>query len=189
MDGALFIFVVATDPECCLLLEAYQDDKGSRYRYAVAPMTIFQLDVRYKDRPVWSIEPRNAAGARPEQVGSACFVGHQLSELVRGLPTRNLPMARRESRRPTRKTGLTPVVGIAWYDSAQWTKLKQIAADTEQLDDTHEEWKRNVEQTKRQLAADRVPPVFTATNWGSKNDGMKPTAKGKSAKLTVGSAK
>ncbi len=71
-------------------------------------------------------------------------------------------MARRESRRPTHKTGLTPVVGIAWYDSAQWTKLKQIAADTEQLDNTHEEWKRNVEQTERQLAADgmvvrRVP--------------------------------
>ncbi len=63
LDGALFIFVVATDPECCLLLEAYQDDKGSRYRYAVAPMTIFQLEVRYKDRPVWSIEPRNAAGS------------------------------------------------------------------------------------------------------------------------------
>ena len=71
-------------------------------------------------------------------------------------------MARRESRRRTHKTGLTPVVGIAWYDSAQWTKLKQIAADTEQLDDTHEEWKRNVERTERQLAADgmvvrRVP--------------------------------
>jgi hypothetical protein len=71
-------------------------------------------------------------------------------------------MARRESRRPTRKTGLPPVVGIALYDSAQWTKLKQIAADTVQLDDTFEEWKRNVERTERQLAADgmvvrRVP--------------------------------
>ena len=58
-------------------------------------------------------------------------------------------MARRESRRPTRKTGVTPVVGIAWYYSAEWTKLKQIAADTEQLDDTHEEWKRNDGQNKR----------------------------------------
>jgi hypothetical protein len=63
LDGALFIFVVATDPECCLLVEAYQDDKGSRYRYAVAPMTIFQLEACYKDRPVWSIEARDAAGA------------------------------------------------------------------------------------------------------------------------------
>ncbi len=63
LDGALFIFVVATDPECCLLLEAYQDDEESRYRYAVAPMTIFQLEARFKDRPVWSIEARIAAGA------------------------------------------------------------------------------------------------------------------------------
>jgi hypothetical protein len=63
LDGALFIFVVATDPECCLLLEACQDDKGPRYRYAVAPMTIFQLEVCYKDRLVWEIEARSAAGA------------------------------------------------------------------------------------------------------------------------------
>jgi hypothetical protein len=71
-------------------------------------------------------------------------------------------MTRRESRRRSRKTGLPPVVGIAWYDSTQWIKLKQIAADTEQLDNTHEEWKRNAERTERQLAADgmlvrRVP--------------------------------
>jgi hypothetical protein len=63
LDGALFVFVVTTDPECCLLLEAYQDDEGSRYRYAVAPMSIYQLEVRYKDHPVWSIERRGAVGA------------------------------------------------------------------------------------------------------------------------------
>jgi hypothetical protein len=63
LDGALFVFVVATDPECCLLLEAYQDARGSRYRYAVAPMSIYQLEVRYKDASVWSIERREAVGA------------------------------------------------------------------------------------------------------------------------------
>jgi hypothetical protein len=63
LDGALFIFVLGTDPECCLLVEACQDDKDPRYRYAVAPMSIFQLEVRYKDHLVWSIEPRNATGA------------------------------------------------------------------------------------------------------------------------------
>jgi hypothetical protein len=61
LDGAAFIFVLATDPECCLLLEAYRDGNGSRYRYAVAPMSIYQLEVRYKDIPVWSIERRTAA--------------------------------------------------------------------------------------------------------------------------------
>ena len=79
---------------------------------------------------------------------------------------RNLPMTRRESRRRSRKTGLRPVVGIAWYDSTQWTKLKQIAADTEQLDDTHEEWKRNAERTERQLALRSRPEEnrFRLTN-------------------------
>jgi hypothetical protein len=60
LDGALFVFVVTTDPECCLLVEAYQDGKGSRYRYAAAPMSIYQLEVRYKDRLVWEIERRSA---------------------------------------------------------------------------------------------------------------------------------
>jgi hypothetical protein len=64
LDGAVFVFALATDPECCLLLEAYQDDKGSRYRYAVAPMSIYQLEVRYKDAPVWSIERREPVGAQ-----------------------------------------------------------------------------------------------------------------------------
>jgi hypothetical protein len=54
LDGALFIFVLGTDPECCLLLEAYQNGKDSRYRYALAPMTAFQLEVSYKDSSVWS---------------------------------------------------------------------------------------------------------------------------------------
>jgi hypothetical protein len=62
LDGAVFVFVLGTDPECCLLLEAYQHDKGPRYCYAVAPMSIFQLEVRYKDDPVWAIERRSAAG-------------------------------------------------------------------------------------------------------------------------------
>lgn len=56
LDGALFAFVLATDPDCGLLLEAYQDKKGPRYRYALAPITVFKLEVRYKDREVWSVE-------------------------------------------------------------------------------------------------------------------------------------
>jgi hypothetical protein len=64
LDGALFIFALGTNPECCLLLEAYQEDKTPRYRYAVAPMSIYQLEVRYKDNLVWSIERREPLGAR-----------------------------------------------------------------------------------------------------------------------------
>jgi hypothetical protein len=71
-------------------------------------------------------------------------------------------MARRPSRRRSRKPGLPAVVGIAWYDSVQWAKLKQVAADAERLDDTHEQWQRNAERTERQLETEglvlrRVP--------------------------------
>jgi hypothetical protein len=59
VDGAVFIFAHGTNPECCVLLEAYQDGKGARYRYAVAPMSIYRLDARYKDAPVWSLGRRH----------------------------------------------------------------------------------------------------------------------------------
>ena len=59
VDGAVFIFAHGTNPECCVLLEAYQDGKGLRYRYAVAPMSIYKLETRYKDALVWSVERRH----------------------------------------------------------------------------------------------------------------------------------
>jgi hypothetical protein len=64
LDGALFIFAIGTDPDVNLLIEAYQDDQGARYRYALAPVTLFQLNVRYKDVEVWSIERRMIFGSR-----------------------------------------------------------------------------------------------------------------------------
>ena len=63
LDGGMFIFAIGTDPDIVLLIEAYRDAKGARYRYALAPMTIFQLDVRYKDRDVWGIERRMIFGS------------------------------------------------------------------------------------------------------------------------------
>jgi hypothetical protein len=59
LDGVLFIFALGTDPECALLIEAYQVDKGTRYRYALAPMSIYQLEASYKKDPVWSVERRH----------------------------------------------------------------------------------------------------------------------------------
>jgi hypothetical protein len=59
VDGAVFIFAHGTNPECCVLLEAYRDGKGSRHRYAVAPMSIYRLEARYKGAPVWSAERRH----------------------------------------------------------------------------------------------------------------------------------
>jgi hypothetical protein len=62
LDGGLFIFAIGTDPDLNLLIEAYPDDKGARYRYALAPMTIYQLNVCYKDKEVWGIERRIVFG-------------------------------------------------------------------------------------------------------------------------------
>jgi hypothetical protein len=59
VDGAVFVFAHGTNPECCVLIEAYRDDKGSRYRYAVAPMSIYKLEARYRDAPVWSVGRRH----------------------------------------------------------------------------------------------------------------------------------
>jgi hypothetical protein len=82
LDGACFVFALGTDPECCLLLEAYRDDKSSRYRYALAPMSIFKLEVRYKDNPVWSIDRRTPAGNK----GRSYFAGGYTPEPGETLP-------------------------------------------------------------------------------------------------------
>jgi hypothetical protein len=57
-DGALFGFALGTNLQCSLLLEAYKDENGSRYRYAFAPMSIYGQDASYKDTHVWEVEPR-----------------------------------------------------------------------------------------------------------------------------------
>jgi hypothetical protein len=54
--------------------EAYKDDKGTRYRYAVGPMSIYQLEVRYKDDLVWSIVRRSAAGSRSREYYAAAYI-------------------------------------------------------------------------------------------------------------------
>jgi hypothetical protein len=43
-------------------------------------------------------------------------------------------------------------VGIAWYDTVQWAKLKQVADDPAALDYTHEAWQRGAERTERELS-------------------------------------
>jgi hypothetical protein len=61
-------------------------------------------------------------------------------------------MARRKTRSRSRKPSLPTQAGIGWYDAVQWAKLKQVAADLDELGETHEAWQRNAEQAERQLA-------------------------------------
>ena len=59
LDGVLFVFVLGTDPHCCLLLEAYQKDKSTHYRFAMAPTAIRKMEARFRGAPVWDIEFRS----------------------------------------------------------------------------------------------------------------------------------
>jgi hypothetical protein len=56
LDGALFAFVQATDPEVFLLLEADRG-KDSAWRYSLARMSDRTLQVEYQGRVVWTADP------------------------------------------------------------------------------------------------------------------------------------
>ncbi len=65
-DGALFAFVLGTDPEFFLLLETLEAPAGPRWRYTLARMNRDPLAVTYKGREVWKVakvEPRGATTA------------------------------------------------------------------------------------------------------------------------------
>ncbi len=38
------------------------------------------------------------------------------------------------------KNQIGAVAGIAWFDSEQWQRLREVAADPETLEDSHAEW-------------------------------------------------
>ncbi|HEX5106764.1 MAG TPA: hypothetical protein VFV87_23250 [Pirellulaceae bacterium] len=55
MDGALLVFVLATDPELILLIEADDSDKPV-YRTAIARFGNVSMSVAYGDRQIWSCD-------------------------------------------------------------------------------------------------------------------------------------
>jgi hypothetical protein len=55
LDGALFGFARATDPDVILVLEA-RGAESPRWEYAVARMHVGALSAAYRDRQVWSVE-------------------------------------------------------------------------------------------------------------------------------------
>jgi len=57
IDGALFGYVVSTDPELFLLLEAVRDAKGdaAQWRYSLARMSSLKETVRLDDTEIWSV--------------------------------------------------------------------------------------------------------------------------------------
>lgn len=54
VDGAMFAFVVTTDPEVFVTLEAIANDgKDPTWRYSLAPMTAYALKVTLDEKTIW----------------------------------------------------------------------------------------------------------------------------------------
>jgi hypothetical protein len=55
-DGALFAFVLGTDPEFFVLLEAKETPRGPRWQYGLARMNDDALQVTYKGKAIWKVD-------------------------------------------------------------------------------------------------------------------------------------
>lgn len=73
IDGALFSFVLGTDPEVYLMLEARTGNGGPAWQYAFAPMSTYALRASLKDREVWSLPYRRTPDRGPEQAFHARY--------------------------------------------------------------------------------------------------------------------
>jgi hypothetical protein len=59
LDGAVFPFVLGTDPEVFVVIEARDKGDGSRaWEYLLAPLTCWGLEVKHKDKTVWTMDER-----------------------------------------------------------------------------------------------------------------------------------
>jgi hypothetical protein len=56
VDGALFAFVEATDPEIFLLVEAHVNEDKPSWHYAAARMNSVRLQMSRGDAPVWEVD-------------------------------------------------------------------------------------------------------------------------------------
>jgi hypothetical protein len=55
-DGALFSFMIATDPEAILMVEAFAEHGKLGFRYAFARFHFWKLTAKLADRTVWEVE-------------------------------------------------------------------------------------------------------------------------------------
>jgi hypothetical protein len=60
-DGALFAFVLGTDPEAFLFIEARNGASALEWQFAFAPMTCWALKAEHKGRSVWSLPFRDSS--------------------------------------------------------------------------------------------------------------------------------
>ena len=59
VDGTLFTFAQGTNPEVLLLLEAHRGKTNLEWQYALAPMTSYAVEAKYKGTRVWVLPARS----------------------------------------------------------------------------------------------------------------------------------
>ena len=62
IDGAVFVYALATDPEAVLMLECAKSESGLVWRYAFGPMSIYALTAKLDGVVVWEISERKIFG-------------------------------------------------------------------------------------------------------------------------------
>jgi hypothetical protein len=66
IDGAIFAFVMGTDPELILVIEAVESGGGQEWRFAAAPLTNLPMRLDYQDTRIWECpRPVPYVGDRP----------------------------------------------------------------------------------------------------------------------------
>lgn len=51
-----------------------------------------------------------------------------------------------------RNEEIESVVGVAWYSEQDWTRLRLVCSDPDEMDDSYAEWRAAAEKTIRDLA-------------------------------------
>jgi hypothetical protein len=74
VEGALFAFVVGTDPEVLLLIEARETEGKSGWHYALARMNRDAMRVRRNDREVWKVPHLEKPWANPRDHYFLCEI-------------------------------------------------------------------------------------------------------------------
>ncbi len=67
IDGAVFVYALATDPEAVLMLECVRGESGLSWRYGFGPMSIYALKAKLDNAVVWEIPERKQFG-QPKSV-------------------------------------------------------------------------------------------------------------------------
>jgi hypothetical protein len=67
IDGAIFSFVLTTDPEVYLMVEARAGKGGPEWQYTFAPMTTRAVKCSRKGQEVWSLPRRTAESRNPTE--------------------------------------------------------------------------------------------------------------------------